>query len=379
MKILYVTPYTPGSVRVRSAGFIKFLALDHDVSVAYIDDGSVAILPANVKVLYKDVDFFFRKIISIIKAYLCGEPITFSFYYRNSLGNFLNSIDLNAFDVLILERIPIHKLNLKHHNIIYDAVDCFYDQVQMLSSSTGLIKSIIYKLDRFLLKDYEKKVVKASHSSICVSKREADKFRLNWGLNVEVIPTFVSNDETSEKNGASDLKFAVGFHGKLSYPPNFYALTRLNAISKKCDDISVRIVGDYAGIKIAEFDGLIFIGYEDKLENHFEAIDVSVFPITEHVGISTKTIESLAHGIPVVVTQEIADGLIWSKKFSDHGIFVASIDEFPIVIDRFYKLSNDERVKLSMAARNYFVENYSPDGVNGRSLMEILKLNLREA
>lgn len=132
----------------------------------------------------------------------------------------------------------------------------------------------------------------------------------------------------------------VGFVGSMSYPPNiravqWFAEAVWPGIRAARPDAQWWIVGrspTRAVRRLARLPGVTVVGAVECVTPLLAQFRVFVAPIRDDLGVQTKLIHALAHGVPSVCTPAAADGMDWDAR--PPFIVAASPAEFAAAVTR---------------------------------------------
>lgn len=105
-----------------------------------------------------------------------------------------------------------------------------------------------------------------------------------------------------------------------------------------------------------KFNNVVFCGLRSKIEDVYSEIDISINPVRYGSGVKIKTLEAMAHGVPVVTTTEGARGL---TTLDGNPLLVA--DEELSFANHIQSLmdSFEQRKQLSLNALGYINLHHS--------------------
>lgn len=363
-RILFISPYSVSFVRIRTKSNLEeYVLAGANVDLICLSDEASygEISGVNVIKQIKNWSFILR-LLRIVFGLFRLKPISYQYYNSFKLKPYLKSLDIQAYDLVHIERLPIHEYGLNHQNIIFDCVDCFSDQTKKLSK-TGGITSILYFIDSLLLPRYERKICSRARRVLVTTRNEKNKL-IQLGVEREKIVSYIHRFQLQEVKRKEDRSRPVfGFHGKLSYRPNIQALGELNHLADLMS-IDIKIAGPYSLDISHKFSALTFLGYVDSLEDFFAQIDFGIFPITTCVGIQNKVLECLSSGTPVLITNQIAESLDDLENNSDI-IIVNELENFEREINCLVERYNSNIDSLSAErAHNYSTHLYVPNLFN---------------
>ncbi len=104
--------------------------------------------------------------------------------------------------------------------------------------------------------------------------------------------------------------------------------------------------------------GVAFHGFVDDLAKAYSQIDIIINPVRWGAGLKIKTVEAMAHGLPLVVSTEGGRGL---ESLAGKAFMVAKDES--VFKDSLINLINnyDLRKALGTEGHNYAKQNLSPD------------------
>ena len=182
--------------------------------------------------------------------------------------------------------------------------------------------------------------------------------------------------EEREMTTSSDT-IKILFVGVLSYQPNITAARRLMNISRilklkgvkhkikilgKCNKSQRKLLQSEA-FKVTK--NVEIIGPVEKLDEYFNACDITVVPLVDGGGSRFKIIEAWNNNIPVISTSLGAEGL--NYKDYENIIIATSDEDFSKKIQQLYK-DTKLRKKLQENGRKTFKKNYSNDSIQKHML-----------
>jgi glycosyltransferase involved in cell wall biosynthesis len=145
---------------------------------------------------------------------------------------------------------------------------------------------------------------------------------------VRCVSTIVNAGRPPVRTEPVEEQYDLLFVGTLSYPPNVDAVRWLcQEIRPLLEPVTIAIVGSNPGPEVrgfAELPGVTVVGDVPEVTPWYLGSRVAVAPLRVAGGSSTKIVEALAHGRPVVATGVAAGGLAVGE---DHGILQAATAE----------------------------------------------------
>src|SRR5262249_25541476 len=132
-------------------------------------------------------------------------------------------------------------------------------------------------------------------------------------IDVRVIPWTVPLRDV--RQGSAD-KPGIAFIGGYRHPPNvdaamWAARTILPELRKRISGVELLLVGSYMPPKVSRLAAkdIVPLGYVPTLNAVFERAKVTIAPLRYGAGLKGKVLESLAAGIPCVMTNIAAEGV----------------------------------------------------------------------
>jgi len=356
LRALVILPYSPNKIRVRSLSNLRDISQAFETDLVYLDDGLSALIPQQVhSVVRVNNRSHIRRFFRVLYGLVCGKPITFQYYHALSLPPLLARLDLSLYDLVFVERLPLHELGLNHPNVVFDAVDCFTSQVALLGKARTL-RQPLYVIDSFLIGRHECAACNAASRVLVTTTPEARKLR-KLGVKTHIVAQLhalgIHPAETARRSRPGI--FLLTFHGKLDYLPNRLALDVIRRRVRPALDSSYRIqVVGHASKRIKrKFRDLGLTGYVEDLQSTIAQADLGIFPIEYCVGVQNKVIETLACGVPCLVTPQMIEGLPNPKELLERGLFVAEVATFPQVIRHYRALDSGRQHQIKRACLRY--------------------------
>ncbi len=366
-KILIISPYFPYPPRdggkVRLYNLIKHLSKENDVYLlAYIEpEASIDSINLAKKVC-KEVFPVVRHEDKRIEQE--DIPRCVSFFYTQAMIDELSKVldyvkpDVVQLDFLVMTQYVNH---IKNVPVFYTEHDLGSLDFNQSFHDRDLPDNLRYIEWRKLV-EYEKRIVNKFKSVIVLTDRDERLMKaFNPDVKTVVIPTGVDIEFFNVSEDAGKEKNLV-FIGHYKHYPNADAIVYFvkfifHKIAVKIPDIKLYIVGSglTEDVKRLQSENIIITGEVENVRDYLKRPNIFVAPVRLGGGIKGKVLEAMASGIPVVATQEAADG-IKCENFFD--ILVANTtDEFA---DMVVKLFFDDKLynKISENARINVEQKY---------------------
>ncbi len=185
------------------------------------------------------------------------------------------------------------------------------------------------------------------------------------GINVHVIPWAV---ELRNVRKSTVKRPALAFIGGYRHPPNvdaakWAAQSIMPLLREQLPEVELLLVGSHMPQEVAALAAtdIVPVGYVPSLDSVFERIRLTIAPLRYGAGLKGKVLDSLAAGIPCVMTTIAAEGLNLPAKLQS---LVA--DEPRDFSERVAALCRDERQyrRTAEAGQAYIAANYSPPRID---------------
>jgi lipopolysaccharide/colanic/teichoic acid biosynthesis glycosyltransferase/glycosyltransferase involved in cell wall biosynthesis len=403
MNILFVVPYPPSAIRVRSQQLIRGLARrGHKLTVATLwsDDAERA---AVEKLMEEGFEVVSRRLTTARSGWNClrclpsREPLQAAFSWQPELAGAIHRY-LSAQDIDIVHVEHLRGARFARDlasgcrgsvrpPIVWDAVDCishlFCETLRHGRSRRGRWMA---RLDLERTRRCESTLpFELDRTVVCA---EPDKDRLEdllrgtatapgtWIPPIEVVPNGVDLGYFTPTEEASEPATLV-LSGKMSYHANVTAALHLMGdimphVWSRRPDVKLSIVGQappraLRQLATREADRITLTGYVPDVRPHLRRATLSVVPLLYGAGTQLKVLEAMACGTPVVSTAVGTNGLGLR-----HGRDVVVANQPKALADEILDLLEkpDRRERFARAGRRYVEREHSWD-VSARRLESI--------
>ncbi len=372
MRILFVTPYVPSSVRVRPFALIRELArLGQEVYlVCLVQPEWEASYLEEVKpfchAVYPVFLGRFEPYWLAFKSLPTRTPFSVAYCKTDKLKTLIQKLILQTkFDLVHTEFVRAAPATVDITNIpkVYDAVDSM-TLAYRRSIATSMIpieQRLLYFLEWLKMRSYEPWVLDRFDEVLASSF--PDQEALETPLkSVKILSNGVDLDYFSYHEGPRDLNTIV-FLGKMSYYVNvasvlwFYQKV-FPIIRQKYPDVKFKIVGRNPVMKITNLaiDPAVEVtGTVKDVRPYLAQATLAICPMVSGAGIQNKMLEAMASGAPCVVTSLATQAL--KVKSGQQTLIADSPEDFAAaVLDL---LGNSEtRLQIAQNARRYVEENH---------------------
>jgi glycosyltransferase involved in cell wall biosynthesis len=322
-----------------SLGFeVAFLPIDLDFKVSY----TACLQNLGVEVFHKPFyqqasDVFGRKMVNVVGIYITRYNVAEHFV---------------AYLKIHYPHIPIFFNNADLHFLreIRSALSLADDeQLKNALATRKRELGVIDKVDVVLSYTDAEHAVITSHAL-----RNDNLFKCPW-----VLQPKTTGKQFKERKG-------IAFLGGFKHLPNvaameFFITQVMPLLSVAAPDIILNVYGSYLpdNFKLYASDNVKIIGYVEKLDEVFHHCRVFVTPLLTGAGIKGKVLESLAYGVPTVLSPIAAEGTGLSNGLTT--LIANSPAEWVAAIVKLYndevlwhRMSENQKI---LAESNYSFEN----------------------
>jgi polysaccharide biosynthesis protein PslH len=336
MNILFLVPYVPSLIRVRSFNLISHLVNQgHKVTVLTLWTGEkerddIKKLEQVCQKVYAYPLPLSRSLFNSLVTLPSRAPLQYNYCWQPLLRNQLIDLILGennkaAFDVIHVEHLRGVKyaLELKsqfsnnnHVPIIWDSVDSISMLFRQAAvSSRGLFGRWLTRFELKRTEGYERWLVGQFDKVTVSSQIDKEAFialkpELDPDTAISVIPNGVDIDYFCPDNSIDREPASLILSGKMSYHANITMALHLvemimPLVWRKRPDVKVYIVGKSPSseVKSLAIDPRIVVtGTVDDIRPYLGKATISVTPIIYAAGTQFKILEAMACATPVIST-----------------------------------------------------------------------------
>ena len=337
-QILYLVhrfPYPPNKGdRIRAFNLAKFLAREHDVSIATLADEPVD--PAHFEALSKicsrlevrRVAGTTQRLRGIVSAGI-GRSISEGMFASKALRRVVDRWCREIqFDAVVLSASSIASyLNVEgvgNSQLVVDLVDVDSEKWREYAARSSFPSSWIYGLEADRLRRLELSLLERTDAVTLVSSAEADLFRsicehdqvaAPHTTKIHAIPNGVDLDYFAPQD--APMRQDCAFVGAMDYRPNIDAVVWFcqniwPGVRSRIPESTFRIVGRNPAtnvIDLAKLPGVEVIGSVPDVRPWVAKSRIVVAPLRIARGIQNKVLEAMAMGKAVVASPEALAGL----------------------------------------------------------------------
>jgi polysaccharide biosynthesis protein PslH len=342
MNILYIVPYTPNLIRVRSYNLIRNLAMQgHEVTVMTLgtnEESDVENLKKYCQHVYAYSLPAWRSFLNVLLAVPTNLPLQSVYGWCSALArDSINLVDssgaMSPYDVIHIEHLRgvRYGLHLKNHllannvriPIIWDSVDCItYLFEQAASLSKKMLSRWLTSFELGRTRRYEGYLINQFDQVLVSSK--VDKNAL-----IALNPSKGAEHEISVLPNGVDLAYfkpdktvireeaTLVVSGKMSYHANvtmvLYLVSKIMPIVwERKPDVKLWIVGKDPSTEIkalASNPAITVTGAVKDIRPYLQSATIAVAPLIYGAGIQLKILEAMACATPVITTPQAILGL----------------------------------------------------------------------
>ncbi len=313
-------------------------------------DNMARIDPYTADLERRGVECFHRPHYTSVGDVLLQHPTAFDLVYLHRHSN------MSKYGDAIRDHSPAAR-------VLYSVADLHFLRLQRQAE---LENNPALRAQAERLRLTELALLSRSDCAIVHSSAEAELLRqLSPGINVHVIPWTV---ELRDVRKLAARRPGLAFIGGYRHPPNvdaakWAAQQIMPFLRKQVPEIELLLVGSHMPQEVAALAAkdIVAVGYVPSLDDIFGRILVTIAPLRYGAGLKGKVLDSMAAGIPCVMTTIAAEGLNLPTELQS---LVA--DEPHEIAERVAALCRDEDRygRTVEAIRAYVSANYSSQRID---------------
>jgi glycosyltransferase involved in cell wall biosynthesis len=409
MRILFVTPYAPSPIRVRSFNFIRQLSRKHELALVTLLQGDPSEHESIVELCNYCTEIYTHNLTKVESLSSCcthfftGVPLQAAYTRSFSAKETVRRLSRNgAFDILHVEHIRGAYLaeGIDSIPLVYDSVDCITLLLkQRFTKASGIFDRLLQWEELIKMSSYEPKMASIFNRIIVTSKRDkrALDFLIRRYLNVlpstrsksfiprpsqhgylrgarldgynihtelvSVVPNGVDTEYFQPIN-VPVQKGSIVFSGRMAYFANSDAALYFHdkvfpLVKAMVNNACFKIVGSDPPPFIRKLAGkqVEVTGYVADIRPYLASAEVVVCPLNAGVGIQNKVLEAMAMGKAVVATSVACKGI---PGIVD-GVHLLRADSPQDMAREIVNLMRDplRRQMIGENARQFVVNSYS--------------------
>lgn len=372
MRILFVTPYVPSSVRIRPFALIRELAAQgHQVTLVCLVQPAweASYLPEVQPYCSQVFPIFLKKlstVLSLVSSLPGREPLSVAYCRSAEFERLVRELaEKGNFDLIHTEFVRAAPATLALNGLprVFDAVDSLTLAYRrsLQAAMVPLKQRAVSMVEWLKMRSYEPWVFR-QYDRVLVSSPADRSMMAQANRPVEVIPNGVDVDYF-EYNFALQPGSTLVFLGKMSYYVNvasvlwFYREV-FPLVRRQCPEARFQIVGRnpvQAVRRLADDPAVEVTGTVEDVRPYLSQATVAICPMVSGSGIQNKMLEAMAVGTPCVATSLAVQALQ-----TQVGRDVAVADSPQGFAEEILKLLEEpqRRANMSVAGREYVDKNH---------------------
>lgn len=311
LRILYVAPYEPSDLAVRSRLLVGAIAQRHEVHVLTLrrrTAAPVSPIASRQRALpskKRDKLLALRHLAD--PSYPLQTMAVASHAMRQAVATAMQN---GAFDLVHVEHLRALPYLPDHHDVpvLFDAVDCVSELFRLAADSREAPTRWLFRAEERRVRRYEAASLRAVDRVVVASQRDASALRqLSSNARIAVVTNPVDFDRFRQV--ATGRSMTVVMTGKMSFHANTTAARWLceriwPLVRAEHPDARLVIAGARPprGLRNLACDSIEVSDYVPDLAGTIGQAAVAVAPLRYAVGVQNKVLEALACATPVVAT-----------------------------------------------------------------------------
>ncbi len=380
MKILFIAPYLPSSLRVRPYRLIQYLSQNHEITVIGIAQ------PAWTSRFVDDLRPFCKEIHVVnLNRYSCllksllalptRRPMSVAYFSSSPMKTLVRRlVHESEFDLIHTEfiRAAPYTADLQGIPKLFDAVDSLalaYERGWKIPR--GSLSNRVIAFEEWLkMRSYEPRILRAFNRVVVSSPIDQKYLASDSGPAIELLPNGVDQQYYYWDQQERDQNSIV-FVGQMNYYVNeesvlhFYRNIFHN-IRKQNPKVRFSIVGADPKKTIRDLvknPAVEVTGYVPDIRPYITKASVFVCPMVCGSGIQNKLLHAMAMGTPVVTTSLAIQAL--GVKNGEHILVADEPKQFADAVVSLMANAN-LRQRISANARSYVQENHNWKSIGHR-------------
>lgn len=374
MRLLFISPYVPSPIRVRTYQILRHLApLGCEITLVALEDAPVSeSARAELETWCQEVHVVpLRKPAAALRCLLAlptPTPISVAYCKPPELKKRITElVKTKQFDVAHVEHLRASSIRPALGNLpcVLDAVDCITAlQHQMFEQGESAKHKLIAWEEWSKLRSWEPRAYAPFNQLAVTSAYDCHELQLlDSSLRPEIVPNGVDLDYFQPVPNQARESDTIIFSGKMSYRANEdaalgFASTLWPRLKEMRPNLRWLIVGSEpspAIQRLAQDPAIEVTGYVSDIRPYLSRASVAICPLRIGVGIQNKALEAMAMACPVVASPIAGRALQHAED--DGGIAIAKTEEeFLSACLRF--LSDPSCAQATGAAARRFVERH---------------------
>ena len=333
--LVHRIPYPPNKGdKIRSFHLMKFLSTRYRLHLgAFVDDPDdwrhAAALEQYCQTVFLRPKPGMKAAPRLGLGLLRGEPLTLPYYHDAAMARWVRQtmVGQAVRHAMVYSSAMAQYLRGAEFDALYrviDFVDVDSDKWRQYARHKPFPVSWVYRREARRLRHYEEQVAADFDLSLFVSPREADYFRRDSAVKAEKISFYNNGVDLAYFSPGDDYEnpYAPGeqpvvFTGAMDYWANvdavqWFAQEVFGKVRSTVPAARFYIVGSNPSpqvLALARLSGVTVTGKVPDVRPYLAHAAASVAPLRIARGVQNKVLESMAMGLPVIVTSAAAEGI----------------------------------------------------------------------
>lgn len=306
---------------------------------------------------------------------LRGESLTAGMFYSRQLWDQVQQQQqLQPFDVVLVfcsSMFPyVDTPQFADTPVIVDLVDVDSVKWAQMAQQSSWSKRPIYRMEASRVRKLEQRIAGRARAVALVSDQEADLYRrtvATAATTVRGVSNGVDTDYFTPPatvcRSSSQTAVSLVFTGVLDYAPNvegivWFCREVLPQLTTRFE-FQLSIVGRRPNARVAALDRLPaveVVGAVPDVRPYLQRADIAISPLKLARGIQNKVLEAMACGLPVVATQQSAEGI--DAQPEAEIVIADTVQQWCHSLERLVEHPT-ARAHIGTAARELVVTKYS--------------------
>ncbi|MGA8153344.1 MAG: glycosyltransferase family 4 protein [Terriglobales bacterium] len=388
MQILYVLPFVPWAIRVRSYHLIPQLGREHEIYLLCRSTSAEEEAHAHEMEPYckriRCVRHSRPRLHGALRCALAlptATPLRMAYFASPAMRNAVRqAVEEFRPDVIYVERwrtlqyVPVDA----QIPVVCDPTDSMLLYNQRLMKRGSWWERLLATEESIKFRRYEAKLASLADTVVFCSRIDLECVQNNAPLaQYALVPNGVDCETFFLKHHQEEQPDTIVFTGNFGYKPNrhavlFFLKEVFPVICKAVPNARFMAVGSGATRYLSEYlgttPGLELVDFVPELRPYIAKATVAVAPITVGAGVSNKLGEAFATGTPVVATQMACGDL--PVRDGEHLLIA---DEPTVFANKVVGLFRDQQLRnqIVTCARKFVEERYDW-GVISRSIERVM-------
>lgn len=393
MRILYILPFIPWPIKVRSSNLIPRLAQRHEIDLVCLSDGKdgggadVRWLSGFCKSLRIIPHSQVRGICQSLLALPTTVPLRMAYCRNPQMSQAVaDSIRQSKPDVIYIERWRALQYVPQTCDIpvLCDPTDSMTLYNRRLVKVGSISEKLIGLEEYVKFLRYEGVLARRANVSVFCSRIDLETVRRAApDAEYAIVPNGVDCDQFALKEESDEEPNTIVFTGNFAYRPNqlavdFFLGKIFPTIRLNISNAKFLVVGKGANAffsKLGAPDGVEIHDFVPQLRDYVARATVAVAPITVGTGVSNKLLEAFSTGTPVISTTMASGDL----PVVD-GIHLLMANDPKTFAEKVTRLLSDATLRrnLRQNARRLVEEKYAWNIVTGQLESLLTSLHQRK-